>query len=106
MAELDIQSILGPGGKISHRIKKYEHRAEQLQMADAVAAALAKGQHLIVEAGTGVGKSFGYLVPAILHATASEESLPTDVDERTESSSEKDGKDDARVKRIIVSTHT
>ncbi len=46
----------------------YEHRPQQLRMADAVAAALAGGRHLAVEAGTGVGKSFAYLVPAILAA--------------------------------------
>ena len=44
----------------------YEHRPQQLRMADAVADALAAGRHIAVEAGTGVGKSFAYLVPAIL----------------------------------------
>jgi ATP-dependent DNA helicase DinG len=39
-------------------------------MAEAVEAAIAEGRHLVVEAGTGVGKSFGYLVPALLHAHA------------------------------------
>ncbi len=46
----------------------YEHRPQQLRMADAVATALAEGRHLAVEAGTGVGKSFAYLVPVILAA--------------------------------------
>ena len=52
MDELDIRSILGPGGSISRRIKNYEHRNEQLEMADAVANALAKRHHLMVEAAS------------------------------------------------------
>jgi ATP-dependent DNA helicase DinG len=50
-------------------LPNYELRQQQLEMADAVADALARGNHLSVEAGTGVGKSFAYLVPAILAAT-------------------------------------
>lgn len=50
--------------------KNFEYRPQQQQMAVAVAQALASRKHLIVEAGTGVGKSFAYLVPAILHAVA------------------------------------
>ncbi len=42
-------------------------RPGQLQMAEAVAAAMAEGTHLLVQAGTGTGKSLGYLVPALLH---------------------------------------
>jgi ATP-dependent DNA helicase DinG len=48
----------------------YERREEQLEMASAVARALSSGRHLIVEAGTGVGKSFAYLVPLILWCKA------------------------------------
>ena len=47
---------------------EFEARPQQQQMADAVAAALADERHLIVEAGTGVGKSLAYLVPLLLHA--------------------------------------
>ncbi|MCA9119165.1 MAG: DEAD/DEAH box helicase [Planctomycetales bacterium] len=85
--------ILGPDGRIAARLSNYEHRAEQMAMADAVAAALKDGRHLVVEAGTGVGKSFGYLVPAILAITADEASP---VDKSKES----------KKRRIIVSTHT
>ena len=63
--------ILGPNGRIAARLKNYEERTEQLEMAAAVAEAIAEQKHLIVEAGTGVGKSFAYLVPAILHVTQS-----------------------------------
>ena len=62
--------ILGPDGRIAARLSNYEHRQAQLEMADAVASALSQKEHLIVEAGTGVGKSFAYLVPAILAATS------------------------------------
>jgi ATP-dependent DNA helicase DinG len=54
-----IARALGPG---------YEPRPEQLKMAEAVARAMNASTHLLVEAGTGVGKSFAYLVPAILRA--------------------------------------
>ncbi|MEN9675430.1 MAG: hypothetical protein RIS76_1326 [Verrucomicrobiota bacterium] len=50
--------------------KNFEFRPQQQDMAVAVARALTERQHLLVEAGTGVGKSFGYLVPAILFAVA------------------------------------
>ncbi|MHC5538951.1 ATP-dependent DNA helicase, partial [Singulisphaera rosea] len=58
----------------------YEARPEQLEMAAAVASAIDRSTHLMVEAGTGVGKSFAYLVPAILAAEAG--------------------------KKVVVSTHT
>jgi ATP-dependent DNA helicase DinG len=48
----------------------FEFRAPQQQMATAVARALSESEHLAVEAGTGVGKSYAYLIPAILHALA------------------------------------
>lgn len=62
--------ILGPDGAIARQLTDYESRPQQLAMADAVAAAIQGQHHLMVEAGTGVGKSFAYLVPAILHAQA------------------------------------
>lgn len=61
-------SILDYGGPFSQYFNGYEHRPEQVEMLRAVANALASGQHLLVEAGTGVGKSFAYLVPAALFA--------------------------------------
>lgn len=65
---LSVDDILAPGGLISQHLGDYEHRPEQLEMARGVDAAFAKPEHLLVEAGTGVGKSFAYLVPAILRA--------------------------------------
>ncbi|NQU75038.1 MAG: helicase [Planctomycetes bacterium] len=57
--------ILGPAGPIASALPNYEVRPEQMTMADAVAEAFESCEHLLVEAGTGVGKSFAYLVPAI-----------------------------------------
>src|SRR6516164_11056089 len=79
---MSIASILGPDGVIARQLPRYEPRVQQLDMADAVAEAIAQRRHLMVEAGKGVGKSFAYLVPAILAATANKEC------------------------RVVVSTHT
>jgi ATP-dependent DNA helicase DinG len=68
---IDPVSILGHDGAIARRLPHYESRPEQLRMAEAVARAIENKTHLMVEAGTGVGKSFAYLVPAILAAAES-----------------------------------
>jgi len=62
---LDIEELLSPGGVISQSFAGFEERSCQVQMARVVQKALADGRHLVVEAGTGVGKSFAYLIPAI-----------------------------------------
>src|SRR5262245_42728051 len=64
-----VEQIFSPKGLLS-RSKNFEFRPQQQQMAVAVARALENREHLAVEAGTGVGKSFAYLVPAILFAVA------------------------------------
>ncbi|MCZ2126972.1 MAG: DEAD/DEAH box helicase family protein [Anaerolineales bacterium] len=61
-------SILEYGGAFSQYFESYEYRGEQVEMLKAVANALSTSQHLLIEAGTGVGKSFAYLVPAALFA--------------------------------------
>src|SRR5690242_17488970 len=66
---LDVEDILGPSGRIARRLTSYEAREEQLTMARAVQSAIRESTPLVVEAGTGVGKSFAYLVPALLAAT-------------------------------------
>jgi ATP-dependent DNA helicase DinG len=75
-----VERIFSPTGILS-RSRNFEFRPQQQQMASAVARALEHGEHLAVEAGTGVGKSLAYLVPAILYATA-------------------------RKKKAVISTHT
>ncbi len=64
-----VEEIFSPTGLLS-RAKNFEYRPQQQQMAVAVARALQSREHLVVEAGTGVGKSLAYLIPAILFATA------------------------------------
>ena len=61
-----ITPILGDGGTIAQKLNHFAPREQQLAMAEAVGVALKRNQKLLVEAGTGVGKSFAYLVPAIL----------------------------------------
>ena len=77
-----LADILAPGGAIARRLGgDYEFRPPQLEMATAVERALTEGRHLLAEAGTGVGKSFAYLLPAIDYAVK-------------------------KNKRVVISTHT
>ncbi len=62
-----VEECFSPTGVLS-KAHKFEYRAEQQQMAVAVARALEEERHLVVEAGTGVGKSLAYLVPSVMHA--------------------------------------
>jgi len=87
---ISVTDILGPEGAIARRLANYEQRPQQLAMAEAVAKAIDAKQHLVVEAGTGVGKSFSYLVPAILAATK-----PQD-----------DDKAPKKPVRVVIATHT
>jgi ATP-dependent DNA helicase DinG len=64
-----VEEIFSPTGVLS-RARNFEYRPQQQQMAVAVARTLETGGALCVEAGTGVGKSLAYLVPAILFAVA------------------------------------
>jgi len=84
---INAEEILAPDGPIARRLgDAYEHRPEQDRMAKFIREALQQGQAALVEAGTGVGKSFAYLLPVI------EQILLTD--------------DRDQKKRIVVSTHT
>jgi ATP-dependent DNA helicase DinG len=75
-----IEEIFSPSGMLS-KSRNFEYRPQQQQMAVAAARALEEGKNLIVEAGTGVGKSLAYLIPSILYAVS-------------------------RHKKAIISTHT
>ncbi len=118
--ELTVDSILGPGGRISRRLADYEPRDQQIAMARDVDRALRSGQHLVVEAGTGTGKSFAYLIPAILHATGDQREPPAE-DPSPNPSQPGDGADKnagdnagpdrnkkgaKRPHRVLISTHT
>src|SRR5262245_23020076 len=63
---LTVDDVLGPGSPLARRLAGYEQRDGQLAMARAVYTALDRDGHLFVEAGTGTGKTFAYLVPAVL----------------------------------------
>ncbi len=85
---LDLSHILGPDGPIADRLGgDFEERPQQKAMIEAVGHALDKSGKLVVEAGTGVGKSFGYLLPTIEHIAKFQE--------------DKDQK-----RRVVISTHT
>jgi ATP-dependent DNA helicase DinG len=65
---MDVLEILGPDGPVAARLDHYEERPEQSELAAAVDDVMRRGGRLMAEAGTGVGKSFAYLVPAIAAA--------------------------------------
>src|SRR5215813_343638 len=62
-----MQDFFGPGGTLSQRLEDYEFRPSQVRMAQAVHRALEDQNHVIIEAGTGTGKTLAYLLPALLH---------------------------------------
>jgi len=101
MEKITVEHVLGPKGLVARRIAAYEHRTQQMEMATAVESALRDKKHLMVEAGTGVGKSYAYLVPAILHATSSENRM-----EKPSTDEESRPDDEDRIRRVVISTHT
>jgi Rad3-related DNA helicase len=63
-----IARMFAPDGAVGRHLPDYEQRAEQVEMLEAVCEALSEPHHLVVEAGTGTGKSLAYLLPAIAWA--------------------------------------
>src|SRR5579863_4468312 len=63
--EVTVESIFGPGGQLAKRHPGYEFRHSQLEMAKIADEAFQKHQHVVIEAGTGTGKTLAYLIPAI-----------------------------------------
>ncbi|MEQ9454279.1 MAG: helicase C-terminal domain-containing protein [Phycisphaeraceae bacterium] len=89
---MDPTQLLGPDGPIARRLgDAYEERPQQADMARAVWAALRERRPLLVEAGTGVGKSFAYLLPMVLHALGMSDHQDEGVGSK---------------KRVVISTHT
>ena len=72
---LTLREIFSPGGLISQHLEGYEFRQEQLQMAHEISRALMDSVHLIVEGGTGIGKTFAYLIAAISLALRLEQTV-------------------------------
>jgi predicted DnaQ family exonuclease/DinG family helicase len=68
-----IAALLGPDGPLANVLPGYEHRESQMQMLLAVAQIQARGGTLVVEAGTGTGKSLAYLLPSIARALSHKE---------------------------------
>lgn len=65
--ELDIDqlsSIISAGGAFSRHFERFEPRDQQIEMLQSVSEAFSQGHHMLIEAGTGTGKSFAYLIPA------------------------------------------
>ena len=67
-----IKTYFDAVGVLSQKLGTFEFRPQQLEMAEAVAASLEDGHHLMIEAGTGTGKSLAYLIPAVLWAIKNE----------------------------------
>src|SRR5690348_10719200 len=64
--EVDLGRIFGEGGVLAQAVPDYRPRPQQLEFASAVLEAIEGSGSLIAEAGTGTGKTFAYLVPALL----------------------------------------
>lgn len=62
----DTAAVFEPGGPLSANIPGYRTRSQQVEMAEKIAAAIADNRMLVAEAGTGTGKTYAYLVPALL----------------------------------------
>lgn len=86
---MQVSDWLAVDGPVARRLPGYEPRPQQQEMAVAIAEAFAADEHLAVEAGTGVGKTFGYLLPAIEQVARSADHSAAD-----------------RPRRVVVSTHT
>ena len=63
-----LNDVYGVNGLFSKHKEDYKERPQQIIMSEFVAKAIKEPQNLVIEAGTGTGKTFGYLVPAILYA--------------------------------------
>ena len=61
----ELRELFGPGGPLAKRIDGYRHRESQIEMAEKIGDAIDRSGVLIAEAGTGTGKTFAYLVPAL-----------------------------------------
>ena len=62
-----MNEFFGPGGVLEQRLEDYEFRPSQVRMAEAVHDALESQNHVIIEAGTGTGKTLAYLLPALAY---------------------------------------
>jgi len=77
------RELLGRDGQVGRRLQHYEERPQQIELANAIESALSGHRHLVAEAGTGIGKSFAYLIPAVLHALQHRAAGPVVISTRT-----------------------
>ena len=63
---MKLDDVFGAEGALAERLPGFTYRAAQLEMAELVVAALESGRHAVIEAGTGIGKTFAYLLPVLL----------------------------------------
>jgi ATP-dependent DNA helicase DinG len=63
-----VSAMIQPGGNFSRAFEGFEYRPQQVEMLETVAEAFNNGEHVLVEAGTGTGKSMAYLLPAAFWA--------------------------------------
>ncbi len=96
-----IKEFFAPGGPLSKEFSRYEARPEQVAMAEAVYKSAVDKANIVVEAGTGVGKSMGYLVPIVHIIKDNRRVTETRIDPNTG-----DQKTEERPRRVIVSTGT
>ena len=78
-----VSRILENGGLISRALNSYEPRPQQARMAQGVCEAIENREHILVEAGTGVGKSLAYLVPFILYAVENDKRVVVSTNTKT-----------------------
>src|SRR5688572_20112378 len=105
MLTITPDEFLGPNGRIAARLPQYDMRPEQLEMANAIHAAIQSREHIIAEAGTGVGKSFAYLVPAIMAVCQDqiEGRAPLQPRSDDDDDDESDAEDnDHRIRRVVI----
>lgn len=63
---MNLDDVFGADGALAERLPGFTYRAAQQEMAELVVAALESGRHAVIEAGTGIGKTFAYLLPVLL----------------------------------------
>jgi len=63
---MNLDDVFGADGALAERLPGFTYRAAQQRMAELVVAALESGRHAVIEAGTGIGKTFAYLLPLLL----------------------------------------
>ncbi len=68
----EILDLFQPGGKLAAQLNSYEYREQQITVVDQVITSFNQHQHYFIEAGTGTGKSFAYLIPALFFAVRNE----------------------------------